>query len=192
MDFKIARKNMVENQIRANKVTSLNVINAFLDVPREKFVPDALQEISYVDEDIQLSRNRFMMKPMILARLFQSLNLKGKENISFSGREIPYSLGVRSLVILVLSLFIVLFIIFIVMIIEDQYNHAHLTFEIFSAFATNGMSTGTSSVITEFSKIIFILGMCIGRLGPMTLALLISGSKKQIEYRFFEEKVRIG
>ena len=35
MDFKIARKNMVENQIRANKVTSLNVINAFLDVPRE-------------------------------------------------------------------------------------------------------------------------------------------------------------
>ena len=81
MDFKIARKNMVENQIRANKVTSLNVINAFLDVPREKFVPDALQEISYVDEDIQLSRNRFMMKPMILARLFQSLNLKGNENI---------------------------------------------------------------------------------------------------------------
>ncbi len=73
MDFKIARKNMVENQIRANKVTSLNVINAFLDVPREKFVPDALQEISYVDEDIQLSRNRFMMKPMILAQGCSSL-----------------------------------------------------------------------------------------------------------------------
>ena len=47
------------------------------------------------------------------------------------------------------------------MIIEDQYNHAHLTFEIFSAFATNGMSTGISSAITEFSKIIFILGMFI-------------------------------
>ena len=37
-----------------------------------------------------------------------------------------------------------------------------------------------------------ILGMFIGRLGPMTLALLISGSKKQTEYRFFQEKVRIG
>ena len=96
MDFKIARKNMVENQIRANKVTSLNVINAFLDVPRERFVPDALQEISYVDEDIQLSRNRFMMKPMILARLFQSLNLKGNENILHVGSNSGYGSAILS------------------------------------------------------------------------------------------------
>ena len=96
MDFKIARKNMFENQIRANKVTSLNVINAFLDVPREKFVPDALQEISYVDEDIQLSRNRFMMKPMILARLFQSLNLKGNENILHVGSNSGYGSAILS------------------------------------------------------------------------------------------------
>ena len=96
MDFKIARKNMVENQIRANKVTSLNIINAFLDVPREKFVPDALQEISYVDEDIQLSRNRFMMKPMILARLFQSLNLKGNENILHVGSNSGYGSAILS------------------------------------------------------------------------------------------------
>ena len=96
MDFKIARKNMVENQIRANKVTSLNVIKAFLDVPREKFVPDALQEISYVDEDIQLSRNRFMMKPMILARLFQSLSLKGNENILHVGSNSGYGSAILS------------------------------------------------------------------------------------------------
>ena len=96
MDFKIARKNMVENQIRANRVTSLNVINAFLDVPREKFVPDALKEISYVDEDIQLSRNRFMMKPMILARLFQSLNLKGNENILHVGSNSGYGSAILS------------------------------------------------------------------------------------------------
>ena len=96
MDFKLARKNMVENQIRANKVTSLNVINAFLDVPREKFVPNALQEISYVDEDIQLSRNRFMMKPMILARLFQSLNLKGNENILHVGSNSGYGSAILS------------------------------------------------------------------------------------------------
>ena len=96
MDFKIARKNMVENQIRANKVTSLSVINAFFDVPREKFVPDALQEISYVDEDIQLSRNRFMMKPMILARLFQSLNLKGNENILHVGSNSGYGSAILS------------------------------------------------------------------------------------------------
>ena len=128
----------------------------------------------------------------ILSLLMIFSHLKGRENITFSGREIPYNLGVRSLVILVLSLFIILFMIVLVLILEENYNFSNLIFEIFSAFATNGMSTGTSSLLSEYSKIVFIAGMFIGRLGPMTLALLISGSKKQTEYRFFQEKVRIG
>ena len=82
--------------------------------------------------------------------------------------------------------------IIVILIFVDQYDFSLLTFEIFSAFATNGMSTGASSLLDDYSKIVFILGMFIGRLGPMTLALLISGSKKQTEYRFFQEKVRIG
>ena len=81
MNYELARKNMVENQIRANKVTDTKIIDAFSNVEREKFVPEQYREISYNDEDILLSRNRFMMKPMILARLFQSLSLKGNENI---------------------------------------------------------------------------------------------------------------
>jgi trk system potassium uptake protein TrkH len=128
----------------------------------------------------------------ILSLLMIFSHLKGKENITFSGREIPYNLGVRSLIILVLSIFIVLIMIIIILILEDQYNFSLLTFEIFSAFATNGMSTGASSLLNDYSKIVFILGMFVGRLGPMTLALLISGSKKQTEFRFFQEKVRIG
>ena len=128
----------------------------------------------------------------ILSLLMIFSHLKGKENITFSGREIPYSLGVRSLIIMVLSIFIVLVMIIIILIFEDQYNFSLITFEVFSAFATNGMSTGASSLLHNYSKIVFILGMFIGRLGPMTLALLISGSKKQTEYRFFQEKVRIG
>tara|TARA_S200000501_G_scaffold355014_1_gene376256 strand:+ start:238 stop:1686 length:1449 start_codon:yes stop_codon:yes gene_type:complete len=128
----------------------------------------------------------------ILSLLMIFSHLRGRENITFSGREIPYSLGVRSLIILVLSIFIVLFMIILILIFEDEYNFSLITFEVFSAFATNGMSTGSSAILNDYSKIVFILGMFIGRLGPMTLALLISGSKKQTEYRFFQEKVRIG
>ena len=78
------------------------------------------------------------------------------------------------------------------MIIEDQYNHAHLTFEIFSAFATNGMSTGISSAITEFSKIIFILGMFIGEARPYDPCFINFWIKKTDRVQIFEEKVRIG
>ena len=128
----------------------------------------------------------------ILSLLMIFSHLRGRENITFSGREIPYSLGVRSLIILVLSVFIVLFMIILILIFEEEYNFSLISFEVFSAFATNGMSTGASTLLNDYSKIVFILGMFIGRLGPMTLALLISGSKKQTEYRFFQEKVRIG
>ena len=96
MNYKLARKNMVENQIRANKVTDIKIIDAFSNVEREIFVPEPYREISYNDEDILLSRNRFMMKPMILARLFQSLSLKGSENILHIGSNSGYASAILS------------------------------------------------------------------------------------------------
>lgn len=69
--FATARQNMVESQIRTNKVTDPSVIGAFATLPRERFVPDRMRGIAYVDEDIELTRGRFLMEPMILARLIQ-------------------------------------------------------------------------------------------------------------------------
>ena len=96
MNYELTRKNMVENQIRANKVTDIKIIDAFSNVQREIFVPESYKEISYNDEDIILSRNRFMMKPMILARLFQSLSLKGDENILHIGSNSGYASAILS------------------------------------------------------------------------------------------------
>ena len=96
MDYKLARMNMVENQIRANRVTDDKIIEAFKEVPREKFVPISLKEISYNDEDIHLAKNRYMMKPMVLARSFQSLSLKGNENLLHIGSNTGYASAILS------------------------------------------------------------------------------------------------
>ena len=56
MDYELARMNMVENQIRANRVTDIKIIEAFKEVPRENFVPSSLKEVSYNDEDIPFDR----------------------------------------------------------------------------------------------------------------------------------------
>jgi protein-L-isoaspartate(D-aspartate) O-methyltransferase len=69
--FATARHNMVESQIRTNKVTDPAVIGAFSELPRERFVPEGLRGVAYVDEDIELTHGRFLMEPMILARLVQ-------------------------------------------------------------------------------------------------------------------------
>jgi len=133
----------------------------------------------------------------VLAILMIFSHIRGNNNISFFGREIPYDIGVRAMVILILSIFIIGITVLVTLFIEYSYtekNHyfVHLVFDAISAFGTNGMSTGISQEISDITKILFSFTMFIGRLGPMTLALLLAGSQKPVEYRFLQEKVRIG
>ncbi|HIC81601.1 MAG TPA: protein-L-isoaspartate O-methyltransferase [Kiloniellaceae bacterium] len=72
VDFAAARLNMVDSQIRTNKVTDPRVIEAFETVPRERFVGEPLEGIAYVDEDLEVAPARFLMEPMVLARLLQA------------------------------------------------------------------------------------------------------------------------
>jgi protein-L-isoaspartate(D-aspartate) O-methyltransferase len=72
IDYQSARLNMVESQVRPNKVSDPAIIAAMLAVPRERFVPAALRGIAYVDEDIPLGGGRYLMEPMVLGRLLQA------------------------------------------------------------------------------------------------------------------------
>lgn len=62
---------MVDSQIRPNKVTDPRILSAMRTLPRERFLPPSLRHLAYVDEDIPLGGGRFMMQPMVLARLLQ-------------------------------------------------------------------------------------------------------------------------
>jgi protein-L-isoaspartate(D-aspartate) O-methyltransferase len=71
-DFAVARHNMVESQIRTNRVTDPALLDALAELPREQFVPAERRSIAYIDEDVRLAGDRFMMEPMVLARLLQA------------------------------------------------------------------------------------------------------------------------
>lgn len=71
MDYALARLNMVESQIRTNKVTDPDVVGAFESIPRELFVPKARRGIAYMDEALEIGAGRYMLEPMVLARLLQ-------------------------------------------------------------------------------------------------------------------------
>jgi protein-L-isoaspartate(D-aspartate) O-methyltransferase len=75
MDFAIARHNMVESQIRTNKVVDEAIVDAMARLPREAFVPDSLRAVAYVDEDIAIGRGRYLIEPLAFARLAQELSL---------------------------------------------------------------------------------------------------------------------
>ena len=70
-DFTAARRNMVESQIRTNAVTQEVLLTALAEIPREKFVPEALRGVAYIDEDLPLKKGRYLMEPLVLAKLLQ-------------------------------------------------------------------------------------------------------------------------
>jgi protein-L-isoaspartate(D-aspartate) O-methyltransferase len=74
-----ARLNMVESQLRTNKVTDEAVLEGFLTVPRERFVPQNLRGIAYVDDDVPLGGGRVLIEPLVLARLLQFAEI-GKDD----------------------------------------------------------------------------------------------------------------
>ena len=81
LDYALARLNMVESQLRPNRVTNLNLLELMGSLPRESFVPEAARSIAYVDETIALSDSHFMLEPMVLARLLQELNITSTDRV---------------------------------------------------------------------------------------------------------------
>jgi protein-L-isoaspartate(D-aspartate) O-methyltransferase len=93
-DYAAARLNMVESQLRPNRVTDLRVLGAFLDLPRELFVPERLRGVAYVDEDVPLGGGRYVMEPMVMARLVQLAAIKSTDSVLEIGTGTGYGAAV--------------------------------------------------------------------------------------------------
>lgn len=81
MNYGAARLNMVESQVRPNRVTDPRIVLAMAELPRERFVPAALRGVAYVDEDIPIGGGRYLMEPMIHARLIQAAEIKSTDTV---------------------------------------------------------------------------------------------------------------
>ena len=95
-DFSALRLHMVDGQLRTTGVTALDVLDAFLEVPREAFVPARLRELAYLDEDLEVAPGRYVMEPSPLARLIQLASVKPGDVVLDAGCATGYSSAVLS------------------------------------------------------------------------------------------------
>lgn len=91
----IARDLMVDAQIRPNHVHDLRVIGAMRVLPREAFAPAGA--LAYADADLALGGGRYMLQPMIAARLAQLALEKGSAHVLVLGAGSGYLAAVLSL-----------------------------------------------------------------------------------------------
>ena len=92
----IARQNMVESQIRTNKVINPELIAALSLVARENFVPPGLRDVAYLDEDLPIGHGRYLLEPMIFARLIESAELTPSHRVLDFGCGCGYSSAILS------------------------------------------------------------------------------------------------
>ena len=95
-DHAAARRNMVSGQIRTNRVTDERLIDAMEEIPRERFVPHAKRGVAYVDEDVEIAAGRYLMEPMVLARLIQEANVAADDMVLDVGCGTGYAAAVMS------------------------------------------------------------------------------------------------
>ena len=95
-DHAAARRNMVSGQIRTNRVTDVRLIEAMEEIPRERFVPHAKRGVAYVDEDVEIAAGRYLMEPMVLARLVQEANVAADDMVLDVGCGTGYAAAVMS------------------------------------------------------------------------------------------------
>lgn len=92
--FATARFNMVNGQLRTNKVTNEKLLQQLAEVPRQLFVPSALAGVAYVDEAIRVAPGRYLMEPLALARLLQEACVQPSDTALIVGAGTGYSAAI--------------------------------------------------------------------------------------------------
>lgn len=100
IDFERQRLTMVESQLRPNEVTAPRLLAAMRSLPRERFVPPNFSALAYMDEGIEVfpaidgAPARFLLAPMVLARLVQLAAVEPQDAVLDIGCATGYSTAV--------------------------------------------------------------------------------------------------
>ncbi len=117
--------------------------------------------------------------------------LRGKEDVVLFKSRLAQERVYKALTV---TLFAFGLVILATMILSTTEDHGFLMilFEVTSAFGTVGLTMGLTAQLTVAGKIIIILMMFIGRLGPLTLTYALGPKKNRALYRNAEGKIIIG
>lgn len=122
--------------------------------------------------------------------------IKGNDQVVAFKRKISFNIITRALTIVMIAMVVVAVAVGILSLTED-FTFMEILFETVSAFATVGTTLGITPFLSLAGKILIIIVMFIGRLGPITMAVALmvrQGNKENTKgnIQYPEEKVMVG
>ena len=83
--FEIARKNMVVNQLRPNRIKEQNILSIFESVPKENYLINHLEKNCYLDKDLDLTAKRGYLKNLHLAQIIKYSKINDEDTVLHIG-----------------------------------------------------------------------------------------------------------
>jgi len=118
--------------------------------------------------------------------------LQGKEDVLLYERQIPLSLILKAVGVLVGSIATVILATILIALSDPNLDFIQLFFEIVSAFATVGLSTGITASVSAAAKLVLIATMFIGRVGILLLIGAVLGDPRPTSIHYPEENLLVG
>lgn len=127
---------------------------------------------------------------VLMATAFSQL--KGREDVVLFKRRIVMQSILKALTVAMSGIMIVVIVTFLLSITEPGHDFILYLFEATSAFGTVGLSMGLTPELSPFGRVLIILTMFVGRLGPLTLGFAISKRRKKEAYNYIKGNIMIG
>ena len=96
MDAHLENTAMVLGQIKPLSNISPNILEALYEIDRKDYTPVELRDFSYIEKNIHIGKNRYLLKPAITAKLLSALELENTETILIIGSTTGYSAALSS------------------------------------------------------------------------------------------------
>ena len=118
--------------------------------------------------------------------------IRGREDTQVFGRRFSKSLVYKSFALLIIGMTLVIGVTLLLSITDPNESFINILYEATSAFGTVGLTTGVTQRLSTAGKIIIMITMYCGRVGPMTVALAFIRNKKKQTHKYPEGKILIG
>ncbi|MFH1057379.1 MAG: protein-L-isoaspartate(D-aspartate) O-methyltransferase [Pseudomonadota bacterium] len=93
-DYAVARRRMVEEQIIARGIRDRRLLEAMLEVPRHRFVDEALWSQAYNDHPLSIGEGQTISQPFMVALMSDALGLTGREKVLEIGTGSGYQTAI--------------------------------------------------------------------------------------------------
>ena len=118
--------------------------------------------------------------------------LRGKNHVVLYQREVPSALILKAIAVVFGTAAAIILVTVLISVGETEFDFLQILFEVISAFATVGLSTGITASFSTVSKLILVFSMYLGRVSVLILIAAIIGDSRPSTIHYPEENLLVG